>query len=88
MELHLRRTTSRRDVARSSEGEKKVVQRLPIGDINGGQAQAPFVFLSTKEIVVPNRQVNIDGVAQLAADCDRYSPPPAMICRYETLIAV
>ena len=41
----------------AAEGGKKVVQHIVIRDVNGGELQADFVFISVKQVIVPDGEI-------------------------------
>ena len=52
METYLCRHGTRGDVVRSAEGGEEVVKRVFVGDVDGGQAEAPFVAVAVEEVVL------------------------------------
>src|SRR5450631_2924152 len=57
VKCHLRGDGARRDVVRAAESGKEVVERVFVRHVDGGQAQADFVFVATKYVVVPEGDV-------------------------------
>ena len=48
---------SRGHIVRPAERRKEVVNRFLVGHVDGLQAQAPFVTVAAKQIVVADRQI-------------------------------
>ena len=57
MKTDLRGQGAWRHIVRAAKRRKKVVQRIIVGQVNGGQLQAHFVLIAVQDVVVPERQV-------------------------------
>src|ERR1700679_78213 len=57
VEAQLRRHGARRNVVGSTEGGEEVIERVFVGDVDGSQAEAPFVAVALEEVVLTNRRV-------------------------------
>ena len=59
MKTDLRRERSRRDIVRPAEGRKKVIERVIVRHIDGGQLQAHFVLVAMEmeQVVLADRDV-------------------------------
>jgi hypothetical protein len=57
MEGQFRSQGSRRYVVSSRERRQKVVERDLICDVDGRQLNAPLVFVTTEDVVIPDREV-------------------------------
>ena len=57
MEAEFGRHRSRRDVVRSAEGGKEIVERRFVGHVDNCEASAPTEAIAVKQIVVANRKV-------------------------------
>ena len=57
METELSRQRARCDVVRAAEGGEEVVERVLIGQVDGGKRQTPFVLLPVEEIVVAHGHI-------------------------------
>src|SRR5579872_2786007 len=61
MEAQLRRVCPWRDIVRPAEGGEEVIQRLAIGQVDYGEAQAPFITVAAEQVVLADA-----GVEQVA----------------------
>ena len=52
MEAELGRQGARGDVVRAAEGGEEVVEGVLVGDVDGGEAQAPLVLVAVEEVVL------------------------------------
>src|ERR1700733_3936537 len=52
VETNLCRHGARRNVVGSAEGGEEVVQRVLVGDVDGSQAETPFVPVAIEEVVL------------------------------------
>jgi len=57
VEAQFRREAARRHIMRSGEGGKEVIKGNLVRHVDGRQLETPFVFVATKQIVVPHRNV-------------------------------
>ena len=57
VETQLSRYRSRRDVVCPAEGREEVVQRFFIRHIDHGDPRAPFVPVTTEEVIVTHREI-------------------------------
>ena len=57
MEADRRRDGARRNIVRSAEGRKEVVERLFVGQVDHRQTRAPLVLVAVEDIVVSDRDV-------------------------------
>ena len=57
VEAYLCRVRPRRHIVRSAKRRKEVVQRPFIGDVDGGQPEAPAVAITVKQIVMAYGQI-------------------------------
>ena len=57
MESNLSRQRARSDIVRTAEGREKVVQRHLVRQVDGRQAQAPFIAVAPEEVVVPQAEI-------------------------------
>src|SRR5690349_2735953 len=57
MKAEFRRECSRRHEVRAAEGRKKVVKSNFVRYVDGGDAQAPLVAVTMKQIVLPRSNV-------------------------------
>lgn len=57
VESDLRRQCTRRNVVRTAEGGKKVVQSVLVCDVDGRELETHFVFIAAKQVVMPDRDV-------------------------------
>ena len=56
--------SARSDVVRAAEGGEEVVERVFVGNVDGGEAQAPLVAVAVEEVV------GTEGGVEEAARCD------------------
>lgn len=57
VETDFRRQRAWRYVVRAAEGGKEVVERVFVGDVDGGKLRAPFEAFAVEEVVVADRDV-------------------------------
>src|SRR5882757_3144599 len=57
MKPQFRGHRARRDVVRSAEGREEVVEGSFVGDIDGRELEAPFIFVVVEQIVVAEADV-------------------------------
>ena len=48
---------ARREVVRAGERREEVIERVFVGDVDGGEVEAPFVLVAAEEVVLAQRGI-------------------------------